>query len=932
MSKRSERSESEGVSVLDQFRSYYHVPVLAALIAFMLWVRARDWQNFVTENGTVLFSGNDAWYHYRAVSYTVRNWPSTIYFDPWSYFPYGTELGQFGTLYDQLVATAALVVGLGSPSQHEIAMTLLFTPVVFGALTAIPMFYIGRHFGGRLGGLVAVTLLALTPGGFLFRSVVGFSDHHIAEAFFMAVAIVAVLASVRVAQEEKPVLELAIAREFDALRRPLSYAVLAGVAISLYTWVWPPGIFVVGILAVFYGVGTLVGYMRGRSPDFLGLPAIVTFLTVFLLTLVQLDTMELSATSFSPIHPLLALVAALGMGTIVLGARALEERDLPETYLPAGIVGAGLLLTAVVAVATPDVFAFIVRQVTRVFGLSANQRALTVAEATPVPLRNAGTFLFQSYGLAYLTALIGFGVALYRYVTHDDQQGEALFLIVLMVFLTLATFTQRRFDYYLALPVAALNAVFVSWVVTLVDLDDLDDVTDIAGYQVMAIAAVFLLITAPLAASGAVMQNSRSGPGSVQQWDSTLHWMNESTPALGAYDTGDEQSMDYYGPFQKTEDYEYQSGEYGTLAWWDYGHWITTIGHRVPTANPFQQGARDAADVLLAPSEQQAFENLPNEGAGTPYVIIDYQLGVAGTRKFSAPATWEQDYNLSSGDISRTIYNEEFQRQATLHTPRSYQSLRVRLYQFHGSAASPQQVPGSVFVFDWREQPVELRDGSTRTFSFVPEDGQLIKRFPNMTAAREYTRQDPSSQVGGFPGFPTEEIPALQHYRLVYASPETGNQQGYSWTKVFERVEGAEVQGTAPAGQNVTATVEMRIPTTNTTFTYVQRATANENGEFTMTLPYSTTGYENFGPENGHTNVSVRATGPYRFTTPQETNESTLITTQAVATANVTEAQVLGEDDTVVTVDLQEQVTDAPEGAGNTTASVAPEPVAIRAD
>ncbi len=83
-------------------------------ILVMLWIRLRSYDAFIRE-GTVFFSGNDAWYHLRQVEYTVRNWPATMPFDPWTEFPFGRTAGQFGTIYDQLVATAALVVGLGRP-------------------------------------------------------------------------------------------------------------------------------------------------------------------------------------------------------------------------------------------------------------------------------------------------------------------------------------------------------------------------------------------------------------------------------------------------------------------------------------------------------------------------------------------------------------------------------------------------------------------------------------------------------------------------------------------------------------------------------------------------------------------------------------------------------------------------------------------------
>jgi dolichyl-diphosphooligosaccharide--protein glycosyltransferase len=123
--------------------------------------------------------------------------------------------------------------------------------------------------------------------------------------------------------------------------------------------------------------------------------------------------------------------------------------------------------------------------------------------------------------------------------------------------------------------------------------------------------------------------------------------------------------------------------------------------------------------------------------------------------------------------------------------------------------------------------------------------------------------------------------------------------------KTFERVPGATVDGTgAEPGAEVRATVEMVIPESGETFSYTQYATADAEGSFKMTLPYSTTGYEEFGPENGYTNTSVQATGEYTFASDAG----------AVGTASVEEAQVVGADDSTVDVELSEQAVQVTEG------------------
>ena len=93
--RRGRLAEYDFDSVVEEVRDWYHVPTLVLLMSFMFWVRARTWDRF-TQDGRVLFSGNDAWYHYRQTAYTVRHWPETMPYDVWTYFPYGTAQGQFG--------------------------------------------------------------------------------------------------------------------------------------------------------------------------------------------------------------------------------------------------------------------------------------------------------------------------------------------------------------------------------------------------------------------------------------------------------------------------------------------------------------------------------------------------------------------------------------------------------------------------------------------------------------------------------------------------------------------------------------------------------------------------------------------------------------------------------------------------------------------
>jgi dolichyl-diphosphooligosaccharide--protein glycosyltransferase len=348
------------------------------------------------------------------------------------------------------------------------------------------------------------------------------------------------------------------------------------------------------------------------------------------------------------------------------------------------------------------------------------------------------------------------------------------------------------------------------------------------------------------------------------------------------------------------------------------------LGQRVPNANPFQQNAGYAADALLAPDEETAVELLQNgPDEETRYVVVDYQLGVPGTTKYAAPTAFDS-YGLDQGDqdtsndVSRRIFNASTgQSRFTINTPRAYDSLRVRLYQNNGGAIIPSE--GQTFVFDYETTTI---DG--QLFYVEPQNGPTVRSFPNRSAAREFVEQEGSAQIGGLPGVPSKSVPALEHFRLVHASEQSrfdrNSQRVFPAVKTFERVPGATVEVEGPPNRTVTAAVELETTTRGSTFVYRQRARTNADGVATFTLPYASTGDDEYGLAEGYTNTSVRATGPYEFATRPRTNDETLVTSVYNATGEVTEGQVLGEDDATTTVELERTVIDRPEGA-NTTGS-----------
>jgi dolichyl-diphosphooligosaccharide--protein glycosyltransferase len=480
-----------------------------------------------------------------------------------------------------------------------------------------------------------------------------------------------------------------------------------------------------------------------------------------------------------------------------------------------------------------------------------------------------------------------------------------------------------------------------------------EDLTNVEPYQVMTVVSVILIVLAPMfIGAGATISvqamdtaDRQQNPGAgIVGWSDSLDWMSNNTAVEGQYANPDGEPIEYYGSFDRADDYDYPNGAYGVMSWWDYGHWITVEGERIPVANPFQQQATAAAKFLTAQSENQSAEvlaDIDEDDAKTRYVMVDWKMAETETQvggKFFAPVrfnpnTTRSDFYTRVASLDNLRENgltagTEIIRQKQAY----YNSTMVRLYRYHGSSMEPQP-----WVLDW--QGAERQLGNGDTFVQPPSDGRTIKRFRTMQQAENYVENDSTSQIGGFGPYPQERVSALEHYRLVHMSQFSGlqgqlqrvfvrdanqilRQLGLpanstqeqraaaarntlypntpSWVKTFERVPGATIDGEGgPANASFQLRAQLN-PTNGKNFTYTQWVNTNENGEFTATVPYATTGYDELGPDDGYTNSSIRATGPYQFGFETPFGFQTFN-----GTVDVPEPKVLGAaEDTSVSVDL----------------------------
>jgi len=863
----------ESEAIVEPLQRWYHVPALAAVFIYMLWTRTRAYDRFVRD-GEVLFSGNDPYYHYRATMYSVKNWPSRVYGEPWTLFPEGQNVGNFGTLMDQVVATVALIVGLGDPSAQEVAKISLLAPAIFGALTTIPAYFLAKKLGGnRISGLTAAGLVALVPqASWITRTSVGYYDHHVAETLAMSIAVFAMVNALVVVGRERPVFEQVQDRDWDGLRPTLVASALAGIALAAYLLTWAAGVVLVGIFGVFFVIAMSVVVLRGESPEHLAFAGAISHLVAFIAILpwIQSFTIETTTLSLLQLIPILGIV--LGCSMLAALARTWEDRDVDEGLYPITVAVIGLVFIGLLWLLLPEASRTVWRNLQRILFLGQSDTTLTISEAQSMLDDDRAPVTEQfwnGYGFAFFTSMVAGLWMAARGLLAKRTRSEYLLITIWTAFLLLMTLTQVRFHYYLVIPVAVLNGWLVAQVLQIAAFPTLEDFEDLQAYHVLTVFAIIMLlfvpIASPIAAATAADRSGDMRPGSsVTTWDDSLDWMSENTPEPGTYGGADNE-MEYYGPFEEVQgDYEYPPGAYGVMSWWDYGHWITVEGERIPNANPFQSGARGASAYLQATNETRAnlmleaisssevrggqLDDMSNAelraaieaqseqeaGEDTRYVVIDDQM--VGD-KFYAITQWAganfsdyytgQRYQLNNQNTTLSVPSQTFR-----------ETMLSRLYFGDAAGLSHYRLVHEV-----------------DSYSVV--GGYLSQsRAGPFTTLRYGWSWDQAQQTAAQlrqASFFGQALRAGQNAYIYDADVE-------STVKTFERVEGATLTGEAEPNESVIVTVPIET-STNRTFRYSQQTTASTDGTFEITVPYPTN--NELGPADGYTDAAAVANGTY---------------------------------------------------------------------
>ena len=749
------------------------VILIAMSLALVLRIVV-PWDSVFSAAGIKL-TGVDAYYYMRLVDNLVVNFPHLNEFDPYIIYPGGDFITRVPAFFAYILSGTVRLLGGATPDQHTVDSIAVFVPPLLGALSVIPVYFIGRALVNRWAGLVAAILFSIMPGELLSRTLLGNTDHHCAEifltGFFSMFFILAIQHGRRFSYA------LLLKGEFPPASQHIPYSMLAGLFFGLYLVTWQGAAMFLFIIFIYFILQFISDHLRGFPTDYLSKIAITCFLVALLIMLpFYRDRM-----TFIGLASVILCPVALNIISNVMSHLKLKRIWFLVIVASLGLLG-GLLAWLVM----PETFKSVAGYIVTIFSWRMEQTI--VGEMKPL-FFPGGSFnldmAWQELGLVLFSGLAGLVLLGYRAVRRGLP--EQIYFAVLALVMLLASFAMIRFVAYSAVVLAVLTGYLAGYIISALAPDNppipaKGKKTRMAAVRparirpaqkawliVTALAIIAIMTPTAVSAVNVADHPAHTPPDA---WVQALSWLRQNSPEpFGA-------AREYYNIYsvpKPKESYAYPAAMYSVAGWIDYGYWITRIAHRVPVDNP-AHWLTGICSFYTARGQAAADRQMADWKAR--YVIIDNRVA-SPNDKFYAVASL---INKKETDFYELCWQKKEGKYMPLLVfyPDYYRCMLIRLYNFDGQ----QVLPRSALVMSYTQQ--QMPDGQ----KFKEITG--LKSFSSYDEAAAYItgqKQGSYSIIGTDPLSSPVPLEALKGYSLAYQSTQKANAGGtvlMPEVKIFE--------------------------------------------------------------------------------------------------------------------------------------------------
>ena len=467
-------------------------------------------------------------------------------------------------------------------------MVGVYLPAILGALAIIPVYFIGKELFNRWAGVIAAGLLAIAPGEFMGRSILGFVDRDALEVLLTVLTMLFLILAIKSARQKelgfnlKPLGRSAI--------KPLVYSLLTGIFLGFYLLTWRGAFLFVFIIFAYLVIQAIIDHLKHKNINYLGFIGTITFMVALIV--------------FLPSHPYKIELASLVIAVITSPVLAAISWLMLKTkakvgYYPLALFGLGLVGLAVLYVANPSILKSMLNQLGT---FAPSEVQTTTLEMQPILFPN-GRFSFSVVWNNFTTGsfLSLISICILFYLVIKRGEADKTLMLVWSLAILVATLALRRLALLFTINVALLSG-YLAWLIfDFAGLKETPGTTAKATQKAiakrekkkkhqsaasrssnwlnigLAIVVVFFLFFFP---NFTPAQDTAKNPAFALSdgWCESLSWMKDNTP--DPFGDPDFYYASYATPFR------YPETAYGVTAWWDYGYAITRTGHRPPNCHP----------------------------------------------------------------------------------------------------------------------------------------------------------------------------------------------------------------------------------------------------------------------------------------------------------------------------------------------------------
>ncbi|MFH1239727.1 MAG: STT3 domain-containing protein [Candidatus Diapherotrites archaeon] len=513
----------------------------------------------------------DTYFHTKAVSYILQNGfiPDN---DPQSYFQMGGATMATGAdFFWYFNAAIYKIISFGAPYSKELLIEMVrFLPAIYGALTAVALFFFGRELYGNKAGYVMAFMGAVIPA-FVYRTMAGFFEEDALGFLWL------VLGFTFLARSLKDL-------KFD--KSAIKNAVISGFFFVLMSWTWEMFLLIPLVLVGYFFFAMLNIYAKRTKQE------LINFFKLFGISFVIFiigATIYRGPYWITQVFKYIALLIPeenimfvfIG-GLFIFGILAyilvtMAGKEKTGTNKTVAFSGLALMYVVIIVLAL-------------IFTTIPDFRSQGIIEQTVGEENTGKQFFGNKYNALIIFPYLALLIIPWRMYREDKEHLSGILFFWIAITLFMAWY-KLKFTYTFGLPIAAAAGL-----VTVEIFRYLKNRTNIETKAVVIPLAILLLTGIAAGAIFVGQEVPTIDQGSIN-FAQSLEWMKENTP------------------------------EGSTIFnWWDYGHWISFLGERsvlIDNRNLDFDAASDMARFIITENKNEANEIVDKYNPDYVYLTLD---------------------------------------------------------------------------------------------------------------------------------------------------------------------------------------------------------------------------------------------------------------------------------------------------------------------